>query len=154
MNDQAPMLSPEGCARCESMRGELLDVLARTKRRRRARRQVTGSIAAILLVVGTSWIALNRSSPPPAAALLGVQIVRTTPSTTSSWIVRTDPSALANATSAAPSNNKIERINDDQLITQLAAIGKLTGIARSGDRVWLTDDIFAEPALDQLNNPN
>lgn len=148
MSDAEVKLSAAGRSRKEGMREALLDELGRVQHRRRARRRAGGAVVALALVVGVTWLAWRPTAGPHApqahdSSPLGFEFVRTDTSVTASWIVRTDASALVQATRPMGSSIQIERMSDQELITRLAALGTPSGLARSGDRAWLTEDIFA-----------
>lgn len=144
---QREELSARGRERRDEMLESLLQEQKRVGVARRRRRRIAGSVAVIALVSGGAALLLRIPSAPPAAVVdrgEGALVVQTEPGEVQMWIVRTEADDLASATAALEPRVVVEYIDDVELVERLAMAGKTTGVARSGDRVWLTEDVFGQ----------
>ncbi len=142
-------LSPEGEFRREAILRDLTAQLPTiVARRRRRKRVVAGSCAvALLLVVGAvvvQMVNLPASVPAPvivetpaepAETLIDFAIVRTSESIDPSIYVRVDNDAI---------NAMV--ISDDELLRELAQMGRPAGLIRMNGEVRLTRNVVDEPA--------
>lgn len=140
------LLSPEGERRREAILRDVSLRLPRIVARRRARRRaVTGSLAiALVLTVGAATLLLRTPSRPvgappiveaPAlvAPLIDYAVVRTGPIDPSIY-VKENPDAI---------NAMV--ISDDELLRELAAMGRPAGLIRMNGRVRLSRDVVDPP---------
>jgi len=151
------------------MLGELLGELSRVRRRRAARGRAVAGMATMLAVIGLIWTAMRpgegRRARSDAARISGVEV----------RIVVTDPGILArlcvdadgilphspgdrsrghSVDGGAPSADVVvEVLDDDRLLSELAAIGRPVGLVRIGDSVRLTSGVAdPEPIRDSTGS--
>lgn len=146
----APPLSAAGLARRDAMLAELRGEVVRAAMRRRRRRALTYvagatlGVAAIAITIAIAVRAPVATPPGPSPLANGgpsaganaevslppIQLVRNDPSRTVNWIVRN-----------ADVDMSTVRIDDAELLRDLAEAGRPTGLVRSQGRVWCTEPV-------------
>ncbi len=137
-------LSEQGRARRDAMLAELQSRVVRTARVRRVRSGVLAAAALGLIASLAVLLTPNRVAPPvsPVADLTEPPTIpgEAAPNSPATILVlRTDPGVLGRY--GAPPNSlavRVVRIGDDELLAELAAMGRPAGIIRSQGRTWLT----------------
>ena len=161
MNNQpCEQLSPDGLVRREAMLDELVTVMTRTHRARRARRRILATagcagilLAAIRLAQPGAWVATDAppivDQAPPAPE---VPMVPQTPETTrfATILVTTDPGVLQRC--QARSSGRTVRIDDRTLLDALAAIDRPVGLVKVGDRMRFTAPVTDAELKDKQFN--
>lgn len=151
----ASSLSPEGARRRETMLCELRATIPLVHRKRRRRRAIGGAAlligaAAVAAIVGLPSQP-SRSAPAPVAIVTGPdESSRPNPRDATekprrSFVfdyVETSPGIVERYIARGTGRTVI--IDDETLVTELAAINRPSGLVRRGDRVWLTADIVDE----------
>jgi hypothetical protein len=134
------ILSPAGESRRDAMLGELIGTMQRVHRRRRTRRAAMAFGFMLALMGGlTSLVLLSQSTPRRAEMIVEAPPPR--PSAVLE-VVRTDPT-IVDRYAIAPSSS-IRMLDDEALLTELAAMDRPAGLVRSDGRVWLTTDVVDE----------
>lgn len=134
-NPHEATLSPRGALRRDAMLGQLVLVVDRTRRRRRARRlAVSAAGCAVLIGMVLQW-AMPPTDGPTIARRAGTPAPSPT-ATVAVQRVATDP-AIVERYRAAPAS-LVEWIDDRTLLDILTAIDRPAGIIRVGDRVALS----------------
>ncbi len=144
--EPAVSLSPTGEARRAAMLGALAGEVRRAGRRRRVRRGATGGAAAcafLLVVLSPAMIVL--SNRPGSVMSIAHE---STPSPESDWILRTpparmqvvhtDPAALERAMVYTRIDLDALSVSDAELVQDLRAAGRPTGLMRIDGRTRLT----------------
>ncbi len=130
-------LSPAGRRRRDTMLGDLLRTMGAVHRRRRRRRRARATGALIALAVAlTAAVPAFRlprvPGPPPRAAA---------PRVTVEFVV-SDPTILDRCAIPPSMARRTTILDDEALVTALAAIDRPSGLVRTGGRVWLTNDVL------------
>ena len=137
-------LSPAGLARRDEMLGELMGSMRRLHRRRRSARRAISAAVFVTLVAGLSLLA--RPRPVAEEAPIAVveessepEVPDASPRRINIELVRTDASVLARlATSPA---SRATELDDQALLSELAAMDRSAGLIRMGGRAWLTGNV-------------
>jgi len=130
-------LTPAGAARREAMRGALERGVVR---RRRGRMALRWSAAAALVLAtlpalrGPEWTPIHIEPRPGPGPIARADVE----------VVRDDPGVLERCAGSAPPR-LVQRIDDDELLTTLAAASRPTGLIRVPGRVILTADVLDHP---------
>ena len=153
---QQHRLSPEGERRREAILHEVSGRLPAIARRRRAKRRAAAGTLAVLLLAGAAvvWMIPTAPTPTPAPTtapqvvliepdieydpLIDYAVVESSPVDPSVY-VRTDTESI---------NAMV--ITDDELLRELAAIGRPAGLIRMNGQVRLTRDVVDPQAVDPL----
>ena len=154
-------LSEQGQARRDAMLAELQSRVERTARMRRMRSGVMAA-AALLAIASLSVLMLPHRQNHPIAtdpvsptgqaeSARHIEIVKSDPGVLDRLAVRTTSDVLDRFTAPMyPTHLVVERIDDEQLVTGLAQLGRPTGIIRSQGRVWLTAKVTDQELGSQL----
>ncbi len=129
--------SREVSRRKDAMRGELLVLLDRRRRRRAGLRVGAGLLAIVLLAV-VAW----RAGPAPggnAASRRGASFTPRGSVTPEGWNVRVtavhnDPTVLARLVESRPLASSVRFVGDAELLASLAETGASYGLARMAGR--------------------
>lgn len=150
-------LSPSGEARRAAMRGMLLQEVDRRRFRRRLVRLGGATVGAVGVLAFAGWLAISshRAAPAGPAGPLLAESPRPMPVPP---ITATHVTFQTVTTRVQPDDPRIVRvfpeqvrtIDDDELLTLLAAAGHTTGLIRAPDSVVLTAAI---PPLPPSNDP-
>ncbi len=154
MNDDAGnQLTPQGQVRREVMLGELVELMARTRRARKVRRKVGAAVACVgLLLVASRWaipLWSNRGEVAPRivehsserrAPSMVTRISNTVPTVT--LRVHTDSSVVERY--RATPVDRVIRMDDSALLATLVSIHRPAGLIRFGDRIALSAPVTDE----------
>lgn len=148
-------LTATGAARRDSMREELARELVRVSRRRRAtRRAVTATAALVLAGAGVWWAASMVPSAPHSAP--PVAHVPSRPQAMSPETTRVHVEIIRDTPTIQPASFVSDRVaaadvglSDDELLQELAELGRPTGLAVIGDRTVLTAPVTDEALRDR-----
>ena len=145
-------LSESGARRREEMLPRMLDEAGRLRRRRQTVRAGGAALAcALLLGVFLRFNPLPGLLPEEGAAPREIVENPRTPAVESPrddaapqptphkfvQIVETDPSLLAKYLLPMANESRVRILSDDALLAELAALGRPSGLVRSGGRVWV-----------------
>jgi len=142
-------LSPEGERRREAILHEVSGRLPGIARRRRARRRaVAGALAVLLLLAGAAVVWMIPTVQSPTAA---PQIAEIKPAVESEPLIDYAVVVSAPADPSVYVRTETESINamvisDDELLRELAAIGRPAGLIRMNGQVRLSRDVVDPPA--------
>lgn len=143
-------LTEQGRQRREDMLVELTPRVVRAARARRIR-SGAGAAAALLLVASLSIIV-----PISADLARNTQLVSAEPAHESRppaiQIIQTDASVIRRLSARDDPTPRVQRISDEELIFDLAAIGRPSGLVHSQGRTWLTAKVTDEQ-LDATRQP-
>lgn len=149
-------LSPEGERRREEILREVSGRLPAIAARRRAKRRAAAGTLAVLLLVCAAVVWMIPTSPGPTPTPTSApQVVLIEPT------IEYDPLidyAVVESSPVDPSvyvRTDTESINamvitDDELLRELAAIGRPAGLIRMNGQVRLTRDVVDPPVVDPV----
>jgi hypothetical protein len=139
-------LTPAGAARRDAMLDELTGYMNRVHRSRRIRRR--GVAAALLFAVAAAvaYLALPGQPTPVHQPITSNPLhspVESSAPPVRIAVVRTDPDIVNKYRASAPETSvvRIERLDDDELLRRLDAMGRSAGLVRMGGKAWLTADV-------------
>lgn len=147
MNDQPfSELSQSGLARRQRMHDELIEAMTKLHRRRHVRRRTLVAAVLLLPLLFGALVLVKPSAAPPALPTIVEGEPRlphpqpgdARPSLVQ--VVHTDPSVIDRYAYSA-SDSTVTWIDDQQLLQELAALGRPAGIVRMNGRAWLTMDV-------------
>jgi hypothetical protein len=135
MNDHPESaLSDDVLERRDALLDQLCGEMQQLHRRRLARRSALAVTTSVTIVVSVAVLALPRVMTSKLHDTVQVHHENTPAAIIR--IVETKPSILARY--AAEPSFRTERIDDQALLDQLAAMGQPSGLVRTGGRAWLT----------------
>ena len=141
-------LSPEGDRRREAILHEVSGRLPGIARRRRAKRRAVAGALAVLLLAGAAVVWMIPTVQSPTATQ---QIAEIKPAVESEPLIDYAVVVSAPADPSVYVRTETESINamvisDDELLRELAAIGRPAGLIRMNGQVRLSRDVVDPPA--------
>ena len=127
-------LSPAGEQRREAMLEELTATMRIVHHRRRRRRQLM--LAAVVFIAAGVSAKVALPPSPGAPRPDGGQLLVENNQAPRTIIFRTEPGIIERYRAKPASRVRI--LDDDDLVAQLAALGRPAGLVRQEGRVWLT----------------